>query len=122
MNTVDQPQTLEPLEHSFLKEADERKLNEMLPMETPRSSGGPQTNSNENFSLFHIGGPVALSTGSKSNPAHSKDGILGGFSLQFSGDHIFGDPTGNSKTEKENTIGEEYNLFATSNSLRLSIF
>lgn len=118
MNTVDQAETLEPLEHSFLKEADERKLNEMLPMETPRS-GGPQTNSNENFSLFHFGGPVALSTGSKSNPANSKDRILGDF---FSGDHIFGDPTCNSKKEKENTICEEYNLFATSNSLRFSIF
>ncbi|KAG7574561.1 hypothetical protein ISN44_As09g027390 [Arabidopsis suecica] len=121
MNTVDQAQALEPLEHSFLKEANERKLNEMPPMETPRR-GGLQHDSDENFSLFHFGGPVALSTGSKSNPARSKDGTLGDFSLQFSGDHVFSDPTGNSKKEKENTVGEEYNLFATSNSLRFSIF
>jgi len=90
-------------------------------METPRKRC-PQTDSDENFSLFHFGGPVALSTGSKANPARSKDGILEDFSLQFSGDHVFGDPTGNSKKEKENTVGEEYNLFATSNSLRFSIF
>ncbi|EOA29329.1 hypothetical protein CARUB_v10025611mg [Capsella rubella] len=121
MNTVDQAQNLEPLEHNFLKEADERKIKEMPPMETPRSRG-PQTESDENFSLFHFGGPVALSTGRKSNSAHSKDGVLGDFSLQFSGDHVFGDPTGNSKKEKENTVGEEYNLFETSNRLRFSIF
>jgi hypothetical protein len=121
MNTVDQAQPLEPLEHSFLKEANERRFNEMPLMETPRKRC-PQTDSDENFSLFHFGGPVALSTGSKANPARSKDGILEDFSLQFSGDHVFGDPTGNSKKEKENTVGEEYNLFATSNSLRFSIF
>ncbi|XP_010517692.1 PREDICTED: uncharacterized protein LOC104793109 isoform X1 [Camelina sativa] len=121
MNTVDQAQTLEPSEHSYLKEADERKLKEMPVKKTPRS-GGLQTDDDENFSLFHFGGPVALSTRSKSNPAHSKDGILGDFSLQFSGDHVFGDPNGNSKKEKENIVGEEYNLFETSNRLRFSIF
>lgn len=101
MNTVDQAQTLEPLENSSLKEADERKSNRMSPMETP-SSGGPKIDSGENFSLFHFGGPVALSTGRKLN-------------------HVFGDPTGNNKG-KECTVGEEYNLFATSNSFRFSIF
>ncbi|VVB03068.1 unnamed protein product [Arabis nemorensis] len=121
MNTVDQSQTLEPLAHSSLKEADERKSNRMSPMETP-SSRGLQSDSGENFSLFHFGGPVALSTGGKSNPAHSKDGILADFSLQFSGgDHVFGDPTSNNKG-KQSTIGEEYNLFATSNSFSFSIF
>ncbi|KFK37040.1 hypothetical protein AALP_AA4G204600 [Arabis alpina] len=105
MNTVDQAQTLEPLEHSSLKEANERKSNRMPPpMETP-SSRGPQSDSSENFSLFHFGGPIAPpSTGSKSaNPAH-----------------VLGDPTGNNKG-KQSTIGEEYNLFATSNSFSFSI-
>ncbi|KAJ4906622.1 Uncharacterized protein Rs2_10280 [Raphanus sativus] len=95
-----QAQTLEPLEHSYLKEAaDERK-----DMETP-SSRGPQTDSDKNFSLFHFGGPVALSTGSKS------------------GNHVFGDLTGNCKNKKEERrVGEEYNLFAKNNSLRFYIF
>uniref|UniRef100_A0A1J3EQY3 Uncharacterized protein n=1 Tax=Noccaea caerulescens TaxID=107243 RepID=A0A1J3EQY3_NOCCA len=121
MSFVDQAQALEPLEHSSLKEANERNLNRVFPMEIP-SSRGLQTDSDENFSLFHSGGPVALSTGSKSNHAHSKDGILGDFSLRFSGDHLFGDPNGNNKKEKESIVGEEYNLFATSNSLSFSIF
>ncbi|KAG2332250.1 hypothetical protein Bca52824_003430 [Brassica carinata] len=56
INTVDQAQTIEPL-----KAAEERR-----DMETP-SSRGPQTDSERDFfSLFHFGGPVALSTGSKS--------------------------------------------------------
>ncbi|ESQ52920.1 hypothetical protein EUTSA_v10016161mg [Eutrema salsugineum] len=121
VNTVEQAQTLEPLEQIFLKDADEGKLKRMYPAETP-SSRGPQTDSDENFSLFHFGGPVALSTVSKSSPAQSKDRILGDFSLQFTGDHVFGDPTGNNTKEKKSTVGEEYNLFATDNSLRFSIF
>ncbi|WZZ40419.1 hypothetical protein YC2023_036678 [Brassica napus] len=94
INTVDQVQTLEPLEA-----ADERR-----DMETP-SSRGPQTKSVENFSLFHFGGPIALSTGSKS------------------GDYVFGDLAGScKKKKKESIVGEEYFLFAKRNSLRFSIF
>nr|VDC90099.1 unnamed protein product [Brassica oleracea] len=90
---VDQTQTLEPLEA-----ADERR-----DMESP----GPQTDSDEGFfSLFHFGGPVALSRGGSK-----------------SGDYVFGDLTGNCKKKrKESIVGEEYNLFAKSNSLRFSIF
>ncbi|CDY64575.1 BnaCnng44110D [Brassica napus] len=103
-NTVEQVQTLEPLEHGYLKEAaDERKINRI----------------GEDFSLFHFGGPVALSTASRSNPANPKDGVLGDFSLQFSGDHVFGDIN---KKKKERTVGDEYNLFAESNCLRFSLF
>ncbi|CAA7057112.1 unnamed protein product [Microthlaspi erraticum] len=122
MSFVDQAQALEPLEHSALMEAAERRLNRIFPMQTA-SSRGLQTDGDENFSLFHSGGPVAMSTGSKSNHAHSKDGMLGDFSLQFSGDHLFGDPNGNNKKEKEkeSIVGEEYNLFATSNGLSFSI-
>ncbi|KAK8280021.1 hypothetical protein V6Z12_D09G148800 [Gossypium hirsutum] len=49
------------------------------------------------FSLFQFGGPVALSTGCKSNPVPLKDEIV---SLQI----------------------KEYNLFAASNGLRFSLF
>ncbi|KAG5395677.1 hypothetical protein IGI04_017491 [Brassica rapa subsp. trilocularis] len=107
INTVDQVQTLEPSEHSYLKEAaDERKLNRFSQVET---------DSGEDFSLFHFSGPVA---GSNSIPADSI-GILGDFSLQLSGDHAFGNHT---MKKKESTVGEEYSLFAESNSLRFSIF
>ncbi|XVE75747.1 hypothetical protein DITRI_Ditri12bG0117700 [Diplodiscus trichospermus] len=63
------------------------------------------------FSLFHFGGPVALSTGCKSNPVPFKDEIAGELSSQFSADHA---------CNKKETIIEEYNLFAASN--RFSIF
>ena len=101
MNTVDQVQTLEPKEA-----ADENKINGFSQVET---------DSGEDFSLFHFSGPVA---GSNSIPADSI-GILGDFSLQLSGDHAFGDHT---MKKKESTVGEEYSLFAESNSLRFSIF
>ncbi|KAF8097805.1 hypothetical protein N665_0280s0008 [Sinapis alba] len=112
MNTVDQVQTLEPK-----GAADERKINRISQVETP-SSRGQETDSGEDFSLFHFSGPVALSTGSNSIPADSI-GILGDFSLQLSGDHAFGDHT---MKKKVSTVGEEYSLFAESNSLRFSIF
>ncbi|GAV63978.1 hypothetical protein CFOL_v3_07496 [Cephalotus follicularis] len=73
---------------------------------------------NNGFSLFHSGGPVALTTGCKSDPVPSKDGIVGDFSLQFSADHVENDHACNTK---ENTI-EEYNLFAASNGIRFSFF
>ncbi|XP_048609273.1 uncharacterized protein LOC106450639 isoform X1 [Brassica napus] len=103
MNTVDQVQTLEP--------ADENKINGFSQVET-RSISGWETDSGEDFSLFHFSGPVA---GSNSIPADSI-GILGDFSLQLSGDHAFGDQT---MKKKESTVGEEYSLFAESNSLRI---
>ncbi|CAH8354809.1 unnamed protein product [Eruca vesicaria subsp. sativa] len=113
MNTVDQVQTLEPKEA-----ADERKINRISQVEPP-SSRGRETDSGEDFSLFHFSGPVGLSTGSNSIPTDSI-GILGDFSLQLSGgDHAFGD---NTMKKKESTVGEEYSLFAKSNSMRFSIF
>ncbi|XVE61284.1 hypothetical protein DITRI_Ditri06bG0027500 [Diplodiscus trichospermus] len=60
------------------------------------------------FSLFHSGGPVALSTGCKSNPVPLKDEIVGEISSQFSADEV---ANGHSCNKKETTI-EEYNLFA----------
>ncbi|XVE96137.1 hypothetical protein REPUB_Repub02eG0195600 [Reevesia pubescens] len=70
------------------------------------------------FSLFHFGGPVALSTGCKSNPVPLKDEIVGELSSQFSADHV---ENGHACNKKETTI-EEYNLFAASNGIRFSFF
>ncbi|XP_022766844.1 uncharacterized protein LOC111311595 [Durio zibethinus] len=70
------------------------------------------------FSLFHFGGPVALSTGCKSNPVPLKDEIVGELSSQFSADHV---ENGHACNKKETTI-EEYNLFAVSNGIRFSFF
>ncbi|TYH31178.1 hypothetical protein ES288_A01G153100v1 [Gossypium darwinii] len=69
------------------------------------------------FSLFHFGGPVALSTACKSNPAPLKE-IAGEFSSQFSAYHVENDHACN---KKETTI-EEYSLFAASNGIRFSFF
>uniref|UniRef100_A0A1J3HH04 Stress response protein NST1 n=2 Tax=Noccaea caerulescens TaxID=107243 RepID=A0A1J3HH04_NOCCA len=92
-NTEEQAQTLEP----------SMEVNGLAPPET-------QTVSEDSFSLFHFSGPVGLSTGNKSKPAHSKDGVLR-------------DLAGNGDTKaKESREVEEYNLFATSNGLRFSLF
>jgi hypothetical protein len=72
-------------------------------------------NSNTGFSLFHFGGPVALSTGCKSDPVPSKDGIAGDLSSKVSADE--NDPACNKETAME-----EYNLFAASNGIRFSFF
>ncbi|KAJ9695574.1 hypothetical protein PVL29_010851 [Vitis rotundifolia] len=73
---------------------------------------------NQSFSLFHFGGPVALSTGNKVNPVPSKEGNDGDYSSKFSADHVDGDHACN---KKETTI-EEYNLFAASNGIKFSFF
>ncbi|CAH2063731.1 unnamed protein product [Thlaspi arvense] len=92
-NTEDHAQALEPAQ----------ELNGLAPPET-------QSVSEDGFSLFHFSGPVGLSNGSKSKPAHCKDGVLRGL-------------VGNGDTKaKESTEVEEYNLFATSNGLRFSLF
>ncbi|KAJ7971425.1 Protein shisa-5 [Quillaja saponaria] len=68
------------------------------------------------FSLFHFGGPVALSTGCKPNPVPPKGGSVGD---KNSEDHVENDQA---CIKKETTTMEEYNLFAASNSLRFSFF
>ncbi|KAK8336891.1 hypothetical protein V6Z11_A09G152500 [Gossypium hirsutum] len=66
-----------------------------------------------------FGGPVALSTGCKSNLVPLKDEIVVvEHSSQFSADHVENNHACN---KKESTI-EEYNLFAASNGLRFSLF
>lgn len=74
---------------------------------------------NSDFSLFHFGGPVALSTGCKSSLAFSNGNAADDFSLKSSADHAEKVHTCN---KKETTTMEEYNLFAASNNLRFSIF
>ncbi|KAG6743897.1 hypothetical protein POTOM_052601 [Populus tomentosa] len=75
-------------------------------------------NGNSGFSLFHFGGPVALSTGCKSDPVPSKNGIIGDFSSKVTTNQIENDPACN----KKEIAMEEYNLFAASNGIRFSIF
>ncbi|XP_039021681.1 uncharacterized protein LOC120153886 [Hibiscus syriacus] len=71
-----------------------------------------------NFSLFHFGGPVALSTACKSNPTPLKEEIAGELSYQFSASQVENDHACN----KKETSMEEYSLFAASNSIRFSFF
>ncbi|GLT96216.1 hypothetical protein SLE2022_138580 [Rubroshorea leprosula] len=94
-----------------------------LPTETAACQEGNQIDNssnlqtgNSNFSLFHFG-PVAFSTGCKSDLLSSKDGIVGELSSQFSTDHVDNSHAG---SKKENRI-EEYNLFAASNGITSSL-
>lgn len=80
--------------------------------------GKPHDTGDKSFSLFHFGGPVALSTGCKPNPVPSKEEIVGDFSTKCPTDPVEGDTACN---KKEATI-EEYNLFAASNGISFSFF
>lgn len=66
---------------------------------------------NTGFSLFHFGGPVALSNGS------SKEGLVGDHASTISGDCV---EVGENACNKDAV--EEYNLFAASNGIRFSFF
>ncbi|CAI9765694.1 unnamed protein product [Fraxinus pennsylvanica] len=70
---------------------------------------------NTGFSLFHYGGPVALSTGFQSDPACLKEGITGDISPNLSADN----PESDHACNKKDSI-EEYNLFAASNGIKFS--
>ncbi|KAG5083500.1 hypothetical protein AAZX31_19G135900 [Glycine max] len=74
---------------------------------------------NNDFSLFHFGGPVALSTGCKSAFTSLNGDTVGDFSSKSSADHV---EKVHNCNKKETPAMEEYNLFATSNNLRFSIF
>ncbi|EEF32024.1 conserved hypothetical protein [Ricinus communis] len=90
----------------------------------PSGEGGKMDNSaklhvsDSSFSLFHFGGPVALSTGCKPESVSKKDGLVGDLSSKVSADQI----ENNSACNKKETTVEEYNLFAASNGLRFSFF
>ncbi|XP_075511364.1 uncharacterized protein LOC142547135 [Primulina tabacum] len=67
---------------------------------------------NQGFSLFHFGGPVALSTGFNVDPASLREGITWDSSAKCpDGDHFI---------NKKDAI-EEYNLFAASNGIKFSL-
>ncbi|GER52453.1 stress response protein NST1 [Striga asiatica] len=68
------------------------------------------------FSLFHFGGPVALSTGFKADPTSLNEGIIG--------DKDKSSATGpdNDSSCSEKDPVEEYNLFAATNGIKFSIF
>lgn len=70
------------------------------------------------FSLFHFGGPVALSTGGKLNLTPSKEDDVGDFSRNNEVEVV---DNGHAFNKKETAI-EEYNLFAASNGMRFSFF
>ncbi|KAL0359393.1 UNVERIFIED_CONTAM: hypothetical protein Sangu_0788700 [Sesamum angustifolium] len=72
---------------------------------------------NNGFSLFHFGGPVALSAGFKADPVSLKDGTMGDASPNSSDNSTGGDHPSN----KKDSI-EEYNLFAATNGIKFSIF
>lgn len=95
------------------------------PKEAPRNEEVGQVDNpatlhvgNTGFSLFHFGGPVALSTGCKSNVMPRKEGMVGDFSQEYPTDHVESDHASN---KKESTM-EEYNLFAASNGIQFSFF
>ncbi|KAH6827443.1 hypothetical protein C2S53_002480 [Perilla frutescens var. hirtella] len=69
---------------------------------------------NDGFSLFHFGGPVALSTGFKADEVTLEEGIMGGTTSPNFDD---GDLSSNTKDSIE-----EYNLFAANNGIQFSIF
>ncbi|XP_022851567.1 uncharacterized protein LOC111373291 [Olea europaea var. sylvestris] len=70
---------------------------------------------NTNFSLFHFGGPIALSAGSKLDGDSLEEGIAGDISPNL----LVNRPDGHDACNKEDSI-EEYNLFATTNGIKFS--
>lgn len=89
------------------------------PIEGVQSDDSGKLHSGDtSFSLFHFGGPVALSAGCKPNPVPAKEEIVGNFSSKSPTDPAEGDPACG---QKETTI-EEYNLFAARNGISFSFF
>lgn len=81
----------------------------------PKQSGKPDKTvmGNDGFSLFHFGGPVALSTGFQTDPVTVEEGIMG---------NSFPDlDDGDISCNKKDSV-EEYNLFAANNGIKFSIF
>lgn len=67
---------------------------------------------NDAFSLFHFGGPVALSTGLQTDPVTLEEGFMGRTSPEYD--------DGDISCNKDSV--EEYNLFAANNGIKFSIF
>lgn len=126
LNSEDRTDT--PIMQEVLPEANKERVVPARSCSTaspPSGEGGKTDNSaklhmggDTGFSLFHFGGPVALSTGCKSDPVPPKDGVVGDFSSKVSADQVKKEPACN----KKETTMEEYNLFAASNGIRFSFF
>ncbi|KAH7843411.1 hypothetical protein Vadar_016322 [Vaccinium darrowii] len=124
-NSKDQPKISKPggFHESFNEPKIERAVpaGQCLTEEMPVGDGEQNGNSekspegNSGFSLFHFGGPVALSTG-ESNSAPPKDGTTGIRPLDLAVEHVQGDGC------DEKDAVEEYNLFAASNGIQFSFF
>ncbi|KAL2480431.1 hypothetical protein Adt_33397 [Abeliophyllum distichum] len=98
--------------------------NKQCPMEVPGvveagQNGKSETSEmgNTSFSLFHFGGPVALSAGSKLDGESLKEGIAVDISPNLSASQ----PDGHDACNKKDSI-EEYNLFAATNGIKFSFF
>ncbi|XP_059668534.1 uncharacterized protein LOC132313667 [Cornus florida] len=111
-------------------EESEATMERPVPIEHPmeaQSGGNGVSNGNSDkshmgnsgFSLFHFGGPVALSTGEKSNSMPSEEGNTGDSNSNSSSSPA--NVEGDNGCNKKDTI-EEYNLFAASNGLKFSFF
>ncbi|KAK4272609.1 hypothetical protein QN277_021139 [Acacia crassicarpa] len=87
--------------------------------EVGHDNSANSTGNNGDFSLFHFGGPVALSAGCESTSASSNCEPVGNFCSKTLADHVQND---RSCSEEETTNMEVYNLFAASCGLRFSIF
>ncbi|KAK7396313.1 hypothetical protein VNO78_17229 [Psophocarpus tetragonolobus] len=84
-----------------------------------RDNSAKSIENNNDFSLFHFGGPVAHSTECESALISLNGDTVGDFSTKSSADHA---EKVHNCIKKETPAMEEYNLFATSNNLRFSIF
>ncbi|KAK3020353.1 hypothetical protein RJ639_045337 [Escallonia herrerae] len=95
-------------------------LGEALPSSQGEHNGNSEKSQmgNSGFSLFHFGGPIALSTGYQPNPEPSKEGNVVDLSSSISVEHTDADHACN----KKDAAVEEYNLFAASNGMRFSFF
>ncbi|CAL9026055.1 unnamed protein product [Prunus brigantina] len=127
INTEEQTQISNPGVQESLYEANTESVDPSGPysMQAPASGERAQDDnsgrlhmSNDSFSLFHYGGPVADPPGCNSNLTPLEEQTVGDFPQKCS-DHVENDH--HACNTKEATI-EEYNLFAASNGIRFSFF
>lgn len=92
--------------------------------ETPTAVDGGQNGTtdkgNTDFSLFHFGGPVALSAGFKAEAVTLKGGAVSAGDLSVKLSEKSCCPDGDHPCNRKDSI-EEYNLFAASNGIQFSI-
>ncbi|KAK4413077.1 hypothetical protein Salat_2954900 [Sesamum alatum] len=111
---------LKEVQHSMQKvvSTDQHPANEPTGVDAGQNGKADKMDmGNNGFSLFHFGGPVALSAGFKADPVSLKEGIMGDASPNSSDNS----PGGEHPSNKKDSI-EEYNLFAATNGIKFSIF